>query len=91
MGKMNKPTKGDLYKMVDDLLDKLDEEKQKRWCGKIPQAAEVFYKTVGKIFPGMLKNVQLEHIDEAGFWFTFELINDSRRQTYAIRHNEVDN
>lgn len=38
---------------------------------------------------GFAMNVRLEHIDEAGYWFSFELEQDSRRQTWCVRHWEV--
>ena len=28
-------------------------------------------------------------IDASGYWFSFELINDNRKQTYAVRHTDI--
>ena len=74
--------------------EKLNSEKMKRqreeWDKLRPLATEIFYKKVNKIFPNMVCKVTLEHVDASGFWFTFELQNDSRRQTYAIRHEELE-
>lgn len=63
---------------------------QEEWDKLRPKATEVFYKEMNKVFPEMVCRVTLEHIDLSGFWFTFELKNDSRRQTYVIRHNELE-
>ena len=35
-------------------------------------------------FPGLACKVQFEHVDAAGWWYTFELINDNRRQTIRV-------
>ena len=39
---------------------------------------------------GSVLNVRLEHVDEAGYWFSYELVQDSRRQTWCVRHWEVE-
>ena len=36
-----------------------------------------------------VRNIRLEHTDEAGYWFSYELEQDSRRQTWCVRHWEV--
>lgn len=38
---------------------------------------------------GSVMNVRLEHTDEAGYWFSYELPQDSRRQTWCVRNGEV--
>ena len=43
-----------------------------------------------KTFPGLACNVRFEHQDAAGWWYTFELVNDSRRQTFAVRESDID-
>lgn len=60
------------------------------WNVKLPFALAKCQKSLDLIFPRMVKNLNFEHVDAAGYWFTFELINDSRRQTYSIRHNELE-
>lgn len=82
-------------------IDKLKEQQTKQaeqtnaallqsWNVKLPFALTKCQKSLNLIFPGMVKNLNFEHVDIVGYWFTFELINDSRRQTYSIRHNELD-
>lgn len=87
---MKKPTKKELYRQIDQLIAERDREKRAAWERRIPKARAVFDSTVGKVFPGMLRFVELEHIDEAGYWFTFQLINDDTRQRYAVRHYELN-
>ena len=36
-----------------------------------------------------LYNVQLEHVDAAGYWFTFEVPQDDRRQKWCIYHTDL--
>ena len=56
----------------------------------IEVAAAVAWHQLEKIHPGAVKNVRFEHADESGYWFTYELQNDPRRQTYAVRPWEVN-
>lgn len=48
------------------------------------------WRMLNKTFPGLACNVRFEHQDAAGWWYTFELVNDSRRQTFAVRENDID-
>lgn len=66
------------------------QDQRKEWERRRPDAVAVFYKMMEKIYPRMIKNVQLEHIDGGGYWFSFELTNDDRRQTYAVRHTDIN-
>lgn len=92
---MKVPTKGDLYEQIEalerenfKLVKKLEEEEQKRWLENKERAAIIFYKLIP--FPTRrVVNVALDHIDKSGFWFTFELDNDKRRQTFAVRHSDL--
>ena len=52
-------------------------------------ATELIHRELKTIYGGLVKNLRFEHADESGYWFTFELINDSRRQTWCIRPDEV--
>ena len=72
------------------MREEIARKQQEEWDKLRPKAAEIFYKEMNKIFPEMVCKVSLEHIDSSGFWFTFELKNDSRRQTYAIRHTDLE-
>lgn len=46
---------------------------------------------LNKTFPGLACNVRFEHQDAGGWWYTFELVNDPRRQTWAVRESDIDN
>lgn len=94
---MKTPTKSELYEQIEALQkqnirlqETLEKKKRKEWELRRPHAIACFYKAMECVFPGMIKNVQLEHIDEGGYWFSFELINDCTRQTYAVRHEDID-
>ena len=64
-------------------------EQMKEWKSKLLDAHEAFWKYANSAFPNLVTKVSMEHIDAAGYWFTFELINDNRRQTYAVRHEDL--
>jgi len=66
------------------LLEKQDAEQIDERERRKPEAIEKFYQTVGGIFGKTVCNVKFEHADAAGYWFTFELTNDPRRQTIRI-------
>ena len=52
-------------------------------------AADVFQHEMDSRFPGLVRKARFEHVDVSGFWFTFELANDPRRQTYVVRWKEI--
>lgn len=62
---------------------------QSKYWGQISQASAIMLKTLSDTFKGTAMNVQCDHVDEAGFWFSFQLTNDSRRQIWAIRHTDL--
>jgi hypothetical protein len=69
------------------LLERLNAEEKKRWLELQDKAFEIFFTPVP--FPrSMMCYVTLMHVDKAGYWFSFELINDDRRQTYCVRHTD---
>lgn len=72
------------------MREEISRKQQEEWDKLRPKATEIFHKEMNKVFPEMVCKVTLEHIDSSGFWFTFELKNDSRRQTYAIRHTDLE-
>lgn len=42
------------------------------------------WEELNRTFPGLACKVQFEHQDAAGWWYTFELVNDPRRQTIRV-------
>ena len=49
------------------------------------------WKMLSRTFPGLVRNVRFENYDAGGWWYTFELVNDPRRQTWAVRESDIDN
>ena len=93
--KTNIPTKAELYTQVEALTkeniklqEKLDAEKRAAWDILKDKAFECFYELT-PFTKGTVQFLTLEHIDKVGYWFTFELINDSTRQTYCVRHTDL--
>jgi hypothetical protein len=92
---MKKPTKSNLYEQIAvlerenlKLSKKVEEEERKKWLENKNKAVTVFFNSLP--FPSRrVTKVTLEHIDKAGYWFTFEIDNDNRRQTYAVRHSDL--
>lgn len=93
---MKKPTKAQLYEQIAE-LEKMQQkayndrnrEKIKRWNELLPAAYAVCRKQLNAVFPNAVTMLHFEHVDEGGYWFTFQLINDDRAQTYTVRHHEV--
>lgn len=92
---MQRPTKAELYEQVDALTkenivlqDKLDAEDKMHWMTLKDKAFEMFYELT-PFNKGTVQFLTLEHIDKVGYWFTFELCNDSARQTYCVRHTDL--
>ena len=92
---MKTPTKAELYAQIDALTrenialqDKLDAEKHKRWREKVDDAFEKLYE-LSPFSKREMYETSLVHIDDAGYWFTFELLNDSRKQTLCVRHTDL--
>ena len=61
---------------------------QKRWLSNKDKAITAFFSTV-PVTVLQIRKLVLDHIDNAGYWFTFELDNDNRRQTYCVRHIDL--
>ena len=72
------------------MFDQMDAEKQKEWGKKIGAATRCFHKKMKEVYGNLVCKINHEHVDESGFWFTYELVHDSRRQTYVIRHEDLD-
>ena len=93
---MKAPTKQQLYEQIEALErinrkqnEERTREQVKRWNELLPQAYEKCRRELNAIFPNLVTMLHFEHVDAGGFWFTFELINDPRKQTYALRHSDL--
>lgn len=91
-----RPSKDELYQKISALekenrrlSDTLVAEQRKEWERMQGAACTLFHKTIDEIFPNMVYNAKFEHVDAAGYWFTFELVNDNRVQTYCVRHSDL--
>lgn len=94
---MRAPKKAELYEKIErleeqnrKLSDELERDQRRKWELKIPAAAQVMCEWLNEKFPGTWCNVRFEHVDASGYWYTFELKMDSRRQTWCVRHYEVE-
>ena len=56
----------------------------------VEKAAEVLGKMLKPMYGESVRNILFEHVDESGYWFSYELEQDKRRQTWAVRHWEVE-
>lgn len=93
---MKTPTKQELYDQISELqrlnqkmIDERDREKINRWKELLPKAFEECRRQLLSVFPNLLTMLRFEHVDEGGYWFSFQLTNDSRTQTYAVRHGDL--
>lgn len=50
---------------------------------------EAMFAFLNRTYPGVWRNATFEREDESGYWFSFELVTDDRRQTWCVRHGEV--
>lgn len=57
-------------------------------CGLTDRAIEAFYALVPFLKREMV-NITLNHIDKAGYWFTFELWSDSRIQIFCVKYTDL--
>lgn len=56
---------------------------------KLTRVTGEAWRQLSSIYPGLIFNLQFDHEDGAGFWFSFSLVNDDRRQVYAVRHSDL--
>lgn len=96
MGRMKAPTKAQLYEEIRRrdienarLNNELNADRIKRWEERLPAAYEKARADLGRVFGGLLTLLKYEHCDASGYYFTFELINDPRRQCYRVNHDEI--
>lgn len=92
---MKVPTKDELYAHIAALTKEnhrlqaeLDAKDMELWQKDKDKAFKAFYIAVPYL-PREMCFVTLDHIDRTGYWFTFELQNDSRIQTYCVRHTDL--
>lgn len=71
------------------LEEELEQERQGRWLEKLNRAQEVIGAELRSRFGNAVRLLKFEHVDGAGYWFTFELEQDDTRQTWCVRHHEV--
>ena len=88
--------KSELYNQISALAEEnvklreaLESSQREEWEKKIPNACEYATRKLEGIFHNLLFNLRFEHVDASGYWFSFELVNNNRRQSYAVRHEEV--
>lgn len=93
---MKVPTKKQLYQQLSELQaerikaqEEKEQEQQKAFMVYYDGAYGHLIKTLKSAFGGQYRLVKFEHVDESGFWFSFELANDNRRQTYRVSHEEA--
>lgn len=92
---MKAPTKAELYAQIEALTREnirlqaeLDKEKQKRWFEHKREAMTVLFESV-PFTVLQIRKLMLDHIDDVGYWFTFEVDNEGVRQTYCVRHTDI--
>jgi hypothetical protein len=56
----------------------------------VERATEVLMTELRKMYGETVRNVVLDHVDAAGYWFSYELVNDDRRQVCRIKHSELE-
>ena len=93
---MKVPTKQELYEQLAELerqnqklIIERDREKVERWNKLLPTAYEECRRQLKSVFPNLVTMLHFEHVDEGGYWFTFQLVNSKETQTYAVRHSDL--
>lgn len=66
------------------------DEQQRQWMLRISDATEWITGFLNKTFPRLWCKLRFEHVDAAAYWYTFELVNDDRRQTWCVRHSDLE-
>lgn len=56
----------------------------------VERATGVLLDMLRPMYGLSVRNVVLDHVDAAGYWFSFELVQDDRRQTWCIRHRDLE-
>lgn len=83
----------DLEKYCNTVKLHIPTEKEEKFAQTAMKFFDGAYKHLLKVlknaFGGTYCRIRFEHVDKAGFWFTFELVNDKTRQTYRVNHEEA--
>lgn len=66
-------------------LDTATSPEHKHTINNPVTATQELYWQLRPIYGNSLYNVRFEHEDESGYWFSFELVGDARRQPYCVR------
>lgn len=97
MAYKKRPKKSELYEQIESLerqnqkmSEELEQERRRKWELRIPDATEWICDFLNRTFPGTWCKLRFEHVDAAAYWFTFELVNDDRRQTWSVRHSDLE-
>lgn len=64
-------------------------QKEMAWNDLLPKAYEECRRQLKAVFPNLVTMLHFEHVDDGGYYFTFQLINDARTQTIAVRHTDL--
>ena len=70
------------------LAREIEKQEQEVWLRDLGMANISMVRQLDRIFPNLWCNLRFEHVDAAGYWYTFALRNDDRRQTWCVRHAE---
>lgn len=73
-----------------DAVKAREEAEQREWMLRISDATEWMTEFLNKTFPRLWCKLRFEHVDAAAYWYTFELVNDDRRQTWCVRHSDLE-
>lgn len=84
-GRPRKAEKIDWAKVMEQ-----EKAEQMEWIKSLDRANEKIAEFLNQMFPHMWCNLRFEHVDASAYWFTFELVNDDRRQTWCVRHSDLE-
>lgn len=89
------PTKAELYAQVEALTreniklqEQLDAEERKKWLRNKGNAVIALYELI-PFSMHQIKNLELTHVDKAGYWFSFYVSGYTSSMTYCVRHTDL--
>ena len=56
----------------------------------VEKATGILAEMLRGMYGYSIRNIRLEHVDAAGYWFSYELEQDDRRQTWCVRHSDLE-